>query len=161
MYHFCFRAPSWPGSAFCWRGFEEHYTPIPDFLCPARLSWTVSIWFQFCISAPWFCAGLQVSPCYDKKAWQTPRCSSLSLTPYRWEVRANYTFVPNCHQYYHFRELKGHKSCQLWSRKVLKRYEECPLWSQMRWPRVAASRFRGVCHVKVDSSGQALASPTG
>lgn len=68
-------------------------------------------------------------------------------------------FVPNCHQFYHLESLTVMQEIAAVIEEGTREQSKCPLWKEMRQPRVTASRFYEVCHVRGESSGQALATP--
>ncbi|XDV17037.1 hypothetical protein PO909_016488 [Leuciscus waleckii] len=66
-------------------------------------------------------------------------------------------FVPNCHQFFHLESLSVTQELAVIIEERTQEQSECPQWKNMRKPRVTASRFYEVSHVRGETSGQALA----
>ncbi|XP_039512225.1 uncharacterized protein LOC120467789 isoform X1 [Pimephales promelas] len=66
-------------------------------------------------------------------------------------------FVPNCHQLFHLESLSVTQELAVIIEERTQEQSECALWKSMRKPRVTASRFYEVSHVRGETSGQALA----
>ncbi|XP_027859750.1 uncharacterized protein LOC114158046 [Xiphophorus couchianus] len=67
-------------------------------------------------------------------------------------------FEPNYRQLCHLESLKiSRKICAAIEAET-RQQSECQLWTEVRKPRLTASRFREVCHVRGQSSAKALAT---
>lgn len=67
-------------------------------------------------------------------------------------------FEPNYKQQCHLESIKVTHEISAAIEAETREQSECQLWAQVRKPRLTASRFREICHVRGESSAKALAS---
>lgn len=74
-----------------------------------------------------------------------------------YQFGCNFKYVPTHHQSLHLESIKVTHCSASQIEEATRLQSKCTAWGKMRQSRVTASRFREVCHVVGDSSGQSLA----
>ncbi|XP_073700610.1 uncharacterized protein [Garra rufa] len=86
---------------------------------------------------------------------EAPTFPTLPLDGYKLEGR--FKFVPNYHEMWFLESLAVTQELSTIIEADTRDQSQSPLWNQMRLPRITSSRFREVCHVRGETSSQALA----
>jgi len=85
---------------------------------------------------------------------EAPPFPKLPLDGYKFEGR--FQFVPDFHDMLFLESLAVTQELSI--EKDTRDQSQSALWNQMRTPRITSSRFREVCHVRGESTSQALAA---
>ena len=85
-----------------------------------------------------------------------PEFPQLPVDGYTFEFPVH--FKPNYRQQCHLESLKVSREISAAVEAETRQQSECQLWTQLRKPRLTASRFREICHVRGESSAKALAT---
>ncbi|XP_077085799.1 uncharacterized protein LOC143737818 [Siphateles boraxobius] len=87
---------------------------------------------------------------------EAPPFPKLPLDGYKFEGR--FQFVPDFHDMLFLESLAVTQDLSTIIEKDTRDQSQSALWNQMRTPRITSSRFREVCHVRGESTSQALAA---
>ncbi|RXN36879.1 hypothetical protein ROHU_002559 [Labeo rohita] len=85
-----------------------------------------------------------------------PGFPQLPLEGYNFKF--NFQFEPNYKQQCHLESLKVSREMSAAIEEETRLQSECQLWTQVRKPRLTASRFGEICHVRGESTAKSLAA---